>query len=89
MPQKAKEKHERFLEQFSMDKEALARLERVAELARGSKGTLIFANTRQVVESLGSKLIYFRSLFCYYLYMLGYKVLMFFDGLPYREHLGV
>ncbi len=61
MPQKAKEKHERFLEQFSMDKEALARLERVAELARGSKGTLIFANTRQVVESLGSKLIYFNK----------------------------
>ncbi len=59
MPQKAKKKHERFLEDFPMDKEALARLERIADLSRSSEGTLVFANTRQIVESLGSKLIRF------------------------------
>ncbi len=59
MPRRASKEHAGFAESFGLDGATLARIERVAELIRGSTSTLIFANTRQVVESLGSKLVYF------------------------------
>jgi ATP-dependent Lhr-like helicase len=42
---------------FGLDAQAYARITRVAELIRDSRAAIVFANTRQAVESLGSKLI--------------------------------
>ncbi|MGC8671539.1 MAG: DEAD/DEAH box helicase [Candidatus Micrarchaeia archaeon] len=58
MPQKPEHELKQFMEQFNLNAQALARIERISELVKGSKSALIFANTRQVVESLGNKLIY-------------------------------
>ncbi|MGI0100693.1 MAG: DEAD/DEAH box helicase [Candidatus Micrarchaeaceae archaeon] len=49
-------------EKFELDRPSLARLESIAELASSSKSSIIFANTRQVVESLGSRLLYLNSI---------------------------
>ena len=49
-------------DKFGLDGPALARLERVSELVSGSVSSLIFANTRQMVESLGSRLVYLNSI---------------------------
>ncbi len=43
---------------FGLDREASARLSRLAELIAAHKATLIFANTRQVVEAVGSRLTF-------------------------------
>ena len=59
MPERPKTAFKQFEEQFGLNAAAMARIERIAELVRTSNSTLIFANTRQIVESLGSKLIYF------------------------------
>jgi ATP-dependent Lhr-like helicase len=45
-------------EKFGLDDHALARLERISDLVSKSSSSLIFANTRQIVESLGSRLLY-------------------------------
>lgn len=42
---------------FELDDKAMARLSEIAESVKGSKSTLLFANTRQVVEALGSRLV--------------------------------
>ncbi len=47
-----------FSETFGLDKQSTARIERVAALIRSSAATIVFTNTRQVAESLGSKLLY-------------------------------
>ena len=62
MPTRPLHEHKQLKEQFGLNAQAIARLERIAELVRMSESTLIFANTRQVVESLGSKLIYLNSI---------------------------
>ncbi|VVB77006.1 ATP-dependent DNA helicase Hel308 [uncultured archaeon] len=62
MPQRPEKEYKEFREKFDLDAETLARLERIADLVKQSESTLIFANTRQVVESLGSKLIYLNGL---------------------------
>ena len=62
MPQKPERDYKEFREKFSLDGQALARIERISQLIRGSNSTLLFANTRQVVESLGSKLLYFEKM---------------------------
>ncbi len=59
MPQEPGRDYKEFREKFDLDAPTLARIERMAELVEKSDSVLIFANTRQVVESLGSKLIYF------------------------------
>jgi len=59
MPLKPKEAYASFRKQFGLNDSALARIERIAELIRNSNSLLLFANTRQVVESLGNKLIAF------------------------------
>ena len=45
-------------EEFGLDDSSLARLDLISKRVAGSKSTLIFANTRQVVEALGSRLLY-------------------------------
>ncbi|MDE1832846.1 MAG: DEAD/DEAH box helicase [Candidatus Micrarchaeota archaeon] len=45
-------------EKFGLDDQAIARLEAMAGHVKDSRSTLIFANTRQVVEALGSRLVY-------------------------------
>ncbi len=50
--------NKRMTETFGLDGQALARIERVAALIKGSSATIVFTNTRQVAESLGSKLLY-------------------------------
>ncbi|MGC8676179.1 MAG: DEAD/DEAH box helicase [Candidatus Micrarchaeia archaeon] len=59
MPLKPKREMNRFREKLGINETALARIERIAEIVRSSKSVLVFANTRQIVESLGNKLIYF------------------------------
>ena len=51
-----------FADKFGLDGPAVARLDRISELVSHSNSSLIFANTRQVVESLGSKLVHLNSL---------------------------
>jgi ATP-dependent helicase Lhr and Lhr-like helicase len=61
MPLAPSKDYKEFREKFNLDAATLARIERVSDLIRDSNSTLIFANTRQVVESLGSKLLYFNT----------------------------
>lgn len=49
------------MERFELDEHALSRLERISDLVSKSVSSLIFANTRQIVESLGSRLVYLNS----------------------------
>jgi len=62
MPQEPGRDYKEFREKFGLDAQTLARLERIAGIVERSDSVLIFANTRQVVESLGSKLIYFNKI---------------------------
>ncbi|EQD60625.1 DEAD/H associated domain protein, partial [mine drainage metagenome] len=48
-------------EKFGLDKQSAARLSKMASLIKGSKSTLIFANTRQVAEAVGSRLKYMNN----------------------------
>ncbi len=48
-------------ERFGLDSEALARLDAIADHVSRSSSVLIFANTRQIVEALGSRLLYLDS----------------------------
>ncbi len=59
MPVKPENDDREFRNAFGLDRAAFARIERVAALIKGSSATIVFANTRQAVESLGSKLIQF------------------------------
>ena len=58
LPQKSGRELKEFSERFGLDNAALARLESIAAHIARSTSTLVFANTRQVVEALGSRLIY-------------------------------
>jgi ATP-dependent Lhr-like helicase len=62
MPQAPEKDYAEFRQKFNLDAQTLARIERISSLVKESESTLIFANTRQVVESLGSKLVYFNKL---------------------------
>ncbi len=57
MPERPIHDNAGFRATFGLDRAAYARIERVAELIKGSRASIVFANTRQAVESLGSKLI--------------------------------
>ncbi len=61
MPLEPHHDYPEFREKFNLDPQTLARIERTADLIKNSDSTLMFANTRQVVESLGSKLVYFNK----------------------------
>lgn len=60
-PKRASAEIKEIEEKFGLDGPALARLEKIAELIEKSSSTIIFCNTRQVVESLGSRLVYLNS----------------------------
>ena len=49
-------------DKFGLDASSLARLDLISEGIAGSKSTLVFANTRQVVEALGSRLLYLNTI---------------------------
>ncbi|MGC8669686.1 MAG: DEAD/DEAH box helicase [Candidatus Micrarchaeia archaeon] len=57
-PTKTSGKLDSMIDTFGLDKNALMRLEAIADYIRNAKSTLIFANTRQVVEAVGSRLMY-------------------------------
>ena len=57
MPVKPLHDNREFRDAYGLDRAAYARIERVASLIRKSRATIVFANTRQAVESIGSKLI--------------------------------
>ncbi len=48
-------------DRFGLDNEALARLGTIADCVSKYNSVLIFANTRQIVEALGSRLLYINS----------------------------
>ena len=58
MPLKPRRAHVDFEASFGVDDSAMARIEYLEDIIKSSKATLVFANTRQVVEALGSKIIY-------------------------------
>ncbi|MGC8651890.1 MAG: DEAD/DEAH box helicase [Candidatus Micrarchaeia archaeon] len=62
MPESFDKKLEPLMDRFGLDKKALARLSSLVGLVKSSKSTLIFANTRQVVEAVGSRLMYIDSI---------------------------
>ncbi|EQD38811.1 ATP-dependent helicase, partial [mine drainage metagenome] len=57
-PKELKHKDEKLMETFGLDAQSAARLEVIAEEIKSGTSTLIFANTRQIVEALGSRLTY-------------------------------
>ncbi len=58
LPLKPVSRNRELAETFGLDSAALARLERIAGLVQESKACIVFANTRQVAEALGSRLLY-------------------------------
>jgi ATP-dependent Lhr-like helicase len=58
MPIRPEHDDKEFRLSFGLDVQAYARIIRVSELINGSRAAIVFANTRQAVESLGSKLIH-------------------------------
>mgnify|MGYP001626332259 CR=1 FL=1 len=61
MPRQPKKEYDILVKTFGLDKEAVARIGRIAELIKESNAVIVFVNTRQVVESLGNKLIFLDS----------------------------
>ncbi len=61
MPRQYSSKVLEFVDAFKLDDMALARLECIANLVSNSNRTLIFGNTRQVVELVGSRLVYMNN----------------------------
>lgn len=47
-----------FVEKFKLDDQSIARLEKISSLISKAERTLVFGNTRQVVELVGSRLVY-------------------------------
>ncbi|MDE1870659.1 MAG: DEAD/DEAH box helicase [Candidatus Micrarchaeota archaeon] len=62
MPQNPGKGSEEMRDRFGLDGPSMARLERISELVRHSRSALIFANTRQIVESVGSRLLYLNGI---------------------------
>ncbi len=58
MPSQPSKEYKELAKKFSIDKDAVARLERVVELSKAHQKSLIFTNTRQMAESLANKLLY-------------------------------
>ncbi|MEM0200799.1 MAG: DEAD/DEAH box helicase [Candidatus Micrarchaeaceae archaeon] len=55
-------RYDEFKSSFNIDDKNMARLETIESIIKNHNATLIFANTRQTVESLGSRLIYLSRL---------------------------
>ena len=61
MPRRTGRDMSAMADKFGLDAAALARLDEISELVSRSRSTLIFANTRQIVEALGSRLLYLNN----------------------------
>ncbi len=64
MPSEPSKGNAWLIDAFNLDKASAARLEFLSNAIKGSSATLIFGNTRQVVESVGSKLIHIAERQC-------------------------
>ena len=58
MPESPEKEHRDFRETFGLDRASVARMERISSLIKGSDATILFTNTRQAAESIGSKLLF-------------------------------
>ncbi|MGC8479574.1 MAG: DEAD/DEAH box helicase [Candidatus Micrarchaeia archaeon] len=58
MPLIPARKHDDFKMSFDLEESALARIEYIEDVIKSNNATLIFGNTRQIVETVGSRLIY-------------------------------
>ena len=63
LPRTHEKEMETVSQRFALDDDALARLNAITDNIKGSKSTIIFANTRQIVEALGSRLVYINSIY--------------------------
>ncbi|MCL5429941.1 MAG: DEAD/DEAH box helicase [Candidatus Marsarchaeota archaeon] len=61
-PQTYKRNLSQLADRFGLDNQALARLEAIADHIGKSKSTIVFANTRQIVEALGSRLVHLNGI---------------------------
>ena len=59
---KAHQRNEDFEDFFGLDRASSSRIYAIAEHIKKSKSCIVFGNTRQVVEALGSRLVYLDSL---------------------------
>ncbi|MDE1868591.1 MAG: DEAD/DEAH box helicase [Candidatus Micrarchaeota archaeon] len=62
LPKNYSERLKPMIDKFNLDDDAIARLGAIASLVSKSSSTLIFANTRQIVEALGSRLVYLNGI---------------------------
>jgi ATP-dependent Lhr-like helicase len=61
-PDQIKHPNKDIMEKFGLDAASAARLEVISEEIKSGTSTLIFANTRQIVEALGNRLIYMQKI---------------------------
>jgi ATP-dependent Lhr-like helicase len=66
LPEVPLRKYEEFKSSFNLDNKGMARLETIEDIIKKNNATLVFANTRQTVESLGSRIIYLSRLENFY-----------------------
>jgi len=63
MPNEPIYNYKELREKFSLDKESIARIERIISLIKENRKSILFVNTRQVAESLGSKIIHLSNIY--------------------------
>jgi len=63
MPNEPVYNYKELREKFSLDKESIARIERIISLIKENRKSILFVNTRQVAESLGSKIIHLSNIY--------------------------
>ncbi len=61
MPKESDARYKGFEDAFALNPESAARIERVVDIVNRSSSSIVFANTRQVVEMLGSRVHYLSS----------------------------
>ena len=61
-PDQIKHPNKDIMEKFGLDAASAARLEVISEEIKSGTSTLIFANTRQIVEALGNRLTYMQKI---------------------------
>ena len=61
-PDQIKHHNKDIMEKFGLDAASAARLEVISEEIKSGVSTLIFANTRQIVEALGNRLTYIQKI---------------------------
>ncbi|MCL4404467.1 DEAD/DEAH box helicase [Candidatus Marsarchaeota archaeon] len=61
LPKKPKRDYKDLADKFGLDDASVARLETISEEISSGISTLIFANTRQIVEALGNRMLYLQK----------------------------